>query len=150
MAYKKKNKRHFKQTTYKGVKFKSAYEAQIARYLDSLGAEWSYEPEKFSYTPPVCYYTPDFHVKYPDGTTEYLEVKGYFDPQARMKMQAIKEQYPDMKITLHFMKEYTRVTPKSATTYMDWADKHNYKVRFFNEFGTWIDGDEEQIDEHTV
>lgn len=140
---KKRNKRHFKKTKYKGINFKSAYEAQVAMYLDEIGAEWAYEPETYSFIPPKSHYTPDFKVKYKDGTEEYLEVKGYFDPQAKMKMQCIKEQYPDMPITLHFMKPYTRLSAKSPLTYLDWADKYGYKVRYFNEYGTWLDGDPE-------
>ena len=33
--YKVKNKRNFKYKTYKGVKFKSTYEAQVAQTLDA-------------------------------------------------------------------------------------------------------------------
>ena len=58
----------------------------------------------------------------------------------------IKEQYPDMPIVLHFMKEYTRISPKSPMTYLDWADKYKYPVRHFNEYGTWLEGEEEVHD----
>ncbi len=144
--YKVKNKRNFKYKTYKGVKFKSTYEAQVAQTLDSQGIKWEYEPEKFTYQPPLAVYSPDFKVTYPDGRVEYIEVKGYFDPQARTKMQMIKQQYPDLPIVLHFMKEYTRISPKSPMTYLDWADKNKYPVRHFNEYGTWLEGDEEVTD----
>lgn len=143
-AYKKPNKRHFKQKTYKGVKFKSSYEATVAKYLDEIGASWEYEPEKFPYTLPVSYYTPDFKVTYKDGTTEYLEVKGFFDPAARVKMHCIKDQYPDLNVVMHFMKEYTRLTPRSPVTYLEWAEKHGYKVRFFNSFGTWLSDEDDE------
>lgn len=139
----KRNKRHFKKTKYKGITFKSAYEAQVAKYLDEIGAKWEYEPETYEFVPPKSHYTPDFKVVYKDGRKEFLEVKGYFDPQAKMKMQCIKEQYPDMPITLHFMKPYTRLTTRSPLTYLDWAEKHGYRVRYFNESGTWLDGDPE-------
>ena len=144
--YKVKNKRNFKYKTYKGVKFKSTYEAQVAQILDSQGIKWEYEPEKFTYQPPLAGYAPDFKVTYPDGRGEKIEVKGYFDPQARTKMQMIKQQYPDLPIVLHFMKEYTRISPKSPMTYLDWADKNKYPVRHFNEYGTWLEGDEEVTD----
>lgn len=142
----KRNKRHFRKTRYKGITFKSKYEAQIAKYLDAIGAEWAYEPDTYEFTPPKSHYTPDFKVKYPDGTEEYLEVKGYLDPQAKMKMKCIREQYPDMKITMHFMRPFTKVTPRSPYTYIDWAEDNGYKVRYFNEFGTWCEGDPE-VDE---
>ena len=113
-------------------KFRSKYEAKVAEYLTSIGAEWKYEPEHFYYQPPKAKYTPDCWVKYPDGTEEYLEVKGYFDPRARVKMLLVKEQHPELNLALHFMREGVKLNAKSSTTYKDWADKYAFRVRRFN------------------
>lgn len=144
--YRKPNKRHYKRVKYKGTTFKSSYEAQVAKYLDELGVKWEYEPEKYPYTLPVCYYEPDFKITWNDGTVEYMEAKGFFEPQDRTKMKVIREQYPDMNITMHFQKEYNRLSPSSPTTYLEWAEKHGFPVRFFNEFGTWLSTEEENND----
>ena len=142
--YKRPNKRHFQQKEYKGVKFKSTYEAKIAKALEDLGCEWKYECEKFPYQLPVSYYTPDFWVKYPDGREEYIEVKGMLDSADRLKMRCVKEQHPDLNISMHFMKEFNRLDAKSPTTYLEWAEKHGFKVRFFRGGETWFNGEEEE------
>ena len=118
-------------TKPKKPKFRSKYEAKVAEYLTSIGAEWKYEPCSFYYQPPKAKYTPDFWVKYPDGTEEYLEVKGYFDPRARVKMVLMKQQHPELDIALHFMRENCKLSSKSRTTYKDWAEKYAYRVRPF-------------------
>ena len=145
--YKAPNKRHYKPKVYKGVKFKSNYEATVAKQLDELGCEWKYESEKFPYQLPTSYYTPDFWVKYPDGTEEYIEVKGMFEPQDRLKMRAIREQYPKLNIVMHFMKEQNRLNSKSPTTYLQWAEDHSFPVRFFNDAGTWLSTEEEEVED---
>lgn len=115
------------RTTYNGQTFASAFEAQIAEYLSSIGAEWTYEPIRLPWIPKLRIYVPDFYVKLPNGESFYLEAKGYFDPQARVKMSQIKKQYPDLDIRMFFMNDSIKIPPAKTTTYADWAKKTGYK-----------------------
>ena len=63
------------ETKYKGYRFRSRLEARWAVFFDALGLDWEYEPEGFDLGDGV-WYLPDFRVKYPDGSIEWLEVKG--------------------------------------------------------------------------
>ena len=115
-----------------GTKFASTFEAQIADYLSAIGAEWEYEPIRLPWIPKLRHYVPDFHVKLPSGESFYLEAKGYFDAQARMKMQQIKEQYPNLDIRMFFMNEDVKIPPAKVSTYGDWARKVGYTYYTFD------------------
>lgn len=55
---------------------------------------YRFEPLKFRIGS-VCFYTPDFEVVAADGTLEYHEVKGFWDPKARVKIKAAASMFPD-------------------------------------------------------
>lgn len=120
------------RTTYAGQTFASAFEAQVAEYLSSIGAEWKYEPIRLPWIPKLRLYVPDFYVKLPNGESFYLEAKGYFDPQARVKMSQIKKQYPDLDIRMFFMNDSVKIPPAKTTTYADWAKKTGYEYYTFS------------------
>lgn len=119
------------RTTFGGTTFASAFEAQVAEYLSSIGAEWTYEPIRLPWIPKLRLYVPDFYVKLPSGESFYLEAKGYFDPQARVKMSQIKKQYPGLDIRMFFMNDGVKIPPAKTTTYADWAEKTGYRYYTF-------------------
>lgn len=126
-----------KKSSFAGTTFASAFEAQVAEYLSSIGAVWYYEPIRLPWIPKLRLYVPDFYVRLPNGESFYLEAKGYFDPQARVKMSQIKKQYPDLDIRMFFMNEHVKIPPAKSSTYADWADKNGYKYYTFDkDFGT--------------
>lgn len=123
------NRRRTKKAyLHNGIKFRSKYEAKIAEQLTNLGLDWEYEPETLRYVPPVCTYTPDFRINYPNGKTEYIEVKGYLDPLSRNKMLCVKQQYPNLNFSFHFMRD-NKLGSKSKIKYTDWAIKHGFTLR---------------------
>lgn len=63
------------KTKYKGMEFKSRYEANIAMLLDKMGWCWDYEPESFLLE--KGHYMPDFKCTHPNGRITYVEVRGY-------------------------------------------------------------------------
>lgn len=77
-----------------------------------------YEQLKIPYT--LSYnYIPDFAV-----LDEYLlEAKGYFRPEARAKMKAVKEQHPELDLRLLFQ---NNGKIGKNFRYSDWAEKHNF------------------------
>lgn len=121
-----------KKAVYNGTTFASAFEAQVAEYLSSIGAEWQYEPIRLPWIPKLRLYVPDFYVKLPSGESFYLEAKGYFDPQARVKMSQIKKQYPDLDIRMFFMNDSIKIPPAKVSTYADWAKKTGYPYYTFS------------------
>jgi len=72
-------------------------------------------------------YVPDFKIFNEDGSFKYIEVKGFLDAASRIKMHLIKQQYPDMNVDFHFMRN-NKVTPRSKQTYKDWAQKNGYQA----------------------
>jgi hypothetical protein len=66
-------------------------------------AGWQYEPFTFTFAGvtrgAVCY-TPDFKLLYPDGSHEWLEVKGWETSRDRTKWRRMKQFYPLEKLTV--------------------------------------------------
>lgn len=77
-----------------GLVLRSSWEANVARVLTSYGIPFQFEPVVFTY--PIKRgnkaYTPDFFLP---ATQEWIEVKGYFDDNSRIKMKRFKKYYPD-------------------------------------------------------
>lgn len=59
-------------TMYRGIKMRSRLEADFAQYLDSVEAEWSYEPTCFA--GPIGQWLPDFRAE-SGNSVYYVEVK---------------------------------------------------------------------------
>ena len=103
------------------LKFKSKWEAEVARQIEERGYEVNYEKLKLKYIIPESEhtYTPDFEVG-----DWIIEAKGKFDPQDRKKHLLLKEQYPEKKILLIFLNANQRLSKKSKTTYAQWCEKN--------------------------
>jgi hypothetical protein len=81
--------------------FRSGWEANIARYLKHIGAQFEYEPTTFSFIEHgvkhgTVSYTPDFKIYSPNNPLQYKywEVKGYLKPEDRTKINRFKKYYP--------------------------------------------------------
>ena len=112
-----KNTKKGRRSDLGGLYVRSSWEANYARYLNSLQengriSSWKYEPDTFVFygvkRGAVCY-TPDFLIIYPNGQKEYHEVKGYMTSESRTKMKRMKEYYPDVVIKLVDRKEYSLI-----------------------------------------
>jgi hypothetical protein len=79
--------------------FRSAWEANYARYLSFVGEEWEYEARTFEF--PVRrgnrFYTSDFYLP---RRGEYHEVKGWADRDWEVKLSRMRRYYPDVKIVV--------------------------------------------------
>ena len=101
-------------------KFRSGLEEKVATLMDTLGVSYEYESTVVPYVIQHNY-TPDFLL--PSGI--FLECKGYWDPEDRRKIKAVKEQNPHLDIRMVFQTPYNRINKKSKTTYAQWCDKHD-------------------------
>lgn len=104
--------------------YRSGLEERIAKELEAAKVPVLYETDKITYTQPakVRTYTPDF--KLPNGI--YVETKGRFLPEDRMKHLLIKEQHPDIEIRFVFSNSRTPITKGSKTTYGMWCEKNGF------------------------
>ena len=100
--------------------YRSGLEKRVADLMTELGVLFEYEDTTVPYV--IRHnYTPDFHL--PNGV--FLECKGYWEPEDRRKIKAVKEQNPELDIRMVFQTPYNRINKKSKTTYAQWCDKHN-------------------------
>ena len=109
-------------------KFRSGLEEKVATLMDTLGVSYEYESTLVPYIIQHNY-TPDFLL--PSGI--FLECKGYWDPEDRRKIKAVKEQNPYLDIRMVFQTPYNRINKKSKTTYAQWCEKHDIKWTTFTD-----------------
>lgn len=93
---------------YKGAYMRSTWEIKYAKYCIKNKIKYRYEPRIF----PIEYsykgirkegtYRPDF---YHPETDEYIEIKGWWRGDAKVKLEAFKERYKDLKIKVLMKKE---------------------------------------------
>lgn len=88
------------KSSYNGNYFDSKLEAGYAIYLDQCKErgeiqEWRKQITKHLDVngKHVCDYRLDFEVEYSDGRIEYVEVKGFWTPEARIKVKLFEAIY---------------------------------------------------------
>ena len=104
----------------KTSKFRSKLEERIADLLGELGISYEYESKRVPYTI-QHFYSPDFIL--PNHV--YLEAKGYWEPQDRRKILAVKKENPDLDLRMVFQSPFNTISKKSKTTYAQWCEKHD-------------------------
>ena len=109
-------------------KFRSKLEERVADLLSNLGISYEYESTIVPYVIQHNY-TPDFLL--PSGV--FLECKGYWAPEDRRKIKAVKKQNPDIEILMIFQAPYNRISKSSKTTYAQWCDKHGIRWSSYQE-----------------
>ena len=102
--------------------FRSAWEANIARYYNYLGIKWEYEPKTFVFANikrGSVSYTPDFYLINED---KWIEVKGWFDGKSKTKLKRFKQQYHKeyKKLILITEKEYNEIKKKVSPFIKNW------------------------------
>ena len=105
--------------------FRSSLEARIGEQLTEEKTQFDYESEKLPYVIEAKY-TPDFILKKADGTPMYIEVKGYFTPEDRRKILAVREANPGIDLRFVFSSWSTKLRKGSKTTYGGWCEKHGF------------------------
>jgi len=114
----KSGKREDLNNTY----FRSAWEANIARYYNYIGIKWEYEPKTFIFENikrGSVSYTPDFYLPEED---KWIEIKGYMDSKSKTKLKRFARQYPEeyKKLELIQQKEYNEIKRKMSGFIKNW------------------------------
>lgn len=94
--------------------FRSKWEHNYALILEiwrQFGAvhAWEYEPDTFWFEKikrGVRSYTPDFKVTWPNGSTEYHEVKGWMDDKSKTKLKRMAKYHPKIKMVVIESRDY--------------------------------------------
>ena len=102
--------------------FRSAWEANIARYYNFIGVKWEYEPKTFVFENikrGSVSYTPDFYL--PDED-KWIEVKGWMDQKSKTKLNRFKKYYPDeyKKLVIVQEREYNEIKRKISPLIQYW------------------------------
>ena len=132
MRFKKGPRKVKKKPQYQGRTFASAAEIKCAKDMEERGIPWEYEPEKWLWNPPPKKYNVDFKVTRDDGSVLYIEYKGYFRTEDKVKMIAIKKQHPERDVRMIFThpeKPVEGATKRKDGTKLsnaEWATKNGY------------------------
>ena len=78
---------------YKGIKYRSNWEVNTAKYFESKGINFEYEAKIFELD--GCTYTPDFYLINDD---KFIEIKGYWYEDAINKFEKFKQKYNNIEI----------------------------------------------------
>ena len=108
IAWAKKAYADLKSKHEKPIKFRSKLEESVASLLEGLGVSYEYESTKVPYTIQHNYH-PDFVL----SNNVYLETKGYWDPEDRRKVLAVKRDNPDIDLRMVFQSPYNTISKKS-------------------------------------
>ena len=107
---------------------RSRWEANVARYLNWLQVKgkvrkWRYEPQRFwfeSIKSGTRSYLPDFWVEKPNGSSYWLEVKGYWDPKSKTAVKRFAKYFPDEILVIIASAEYKELEQKFKDEIPDW------------------------------
>lgn len=107
-------------------KYKSRLEFLIHRKAKTVfkGKRVEYEVSTLPYTVPREY-RPDITVLGSDGVPIFIEVKGYFRPEDRSKMQWVKRANPQADIRLVFAQD-NKLNKRSKSRYSDWCRRNGF------------------------
>lgn len=108
----------------RNTRYRSQFEINLARALAERKVTFEYEQAKLEYIPKPRTYTPDFYLPEQDI---YIEAKGHLDKGDRVKMQLIKQQYPDLDIRFVFVRATNKIYKGSKTSYADWANRYGFQ-----------------------
>lgn len=98
-------------------KLKNKFEKKLYAQLKRNKIEFKYESERIPYLI-AGHYIPDFLILTPTGKL-YIEAKGYFRPEHKRKMIAVKKLNPNLDIRLIFYSENKK--------YIKWCEKNGFK-----------------------
>ncbi len=96
---------------------RNKFEQKIGRQLKKAKVKFEYEGTRIPYLL-ARYYIPDFILSTSRGKV-YIECKGYFRPEAKAKMVAVKKLNPQLDIRILFY--------ASNKTSIKWANKHGFR-----------------------
>lgn len=111
-------------------KTRNKFEQKIESQLKKAKVKFGYETERITYLL-SGYYLPDFVINTPTGKV-YVETKGYFRPEHKRKLVAVKRLHPELDIRLLFYTERVKD--------VRWAQKNGFRYAISTIPKEWLDG----------
>jgi len=108
---------------------RNKFELKIHAQLKRKKVKFKYEADRISYII-TGHYIPDFTVQHSTGPV-YIETKGYFRPEAKRKLVAVKKLHPAIDIRIVF---YSR-----RPADIRWAEKHGFLWAVGSVPKEWLD-----------
>lgn len=102
-------------------KFRSSWEANMARLLNYLNLHWRFEYKRF-YMRDGNTYLPDFLILSEDNPwkTKWLEVKGLWHKGDKRRMISFMNEFPDETLKIVTSKEYKKLEKKYKPLIKNW------------------------------
>ena len=129
---------------------RSKLERRVRDILKEQGIRHRYEPHSFEYFKKVkggfcdgCqgsdvaqsrWYTPDFYLQDYDS---YLEVKGYWTAEDRMKMRCVLALHHDLDLTMVFHQN-NKLNKSNPTRYLEYCDKYGIKALLVRDLESYL------------
>jgi predicted nuclease of restriction endonuclease-like RecB superfamily len=110
--------------------YRNKFEKETALFLKKKRVRFKYETERIPYVI-AGHYIPDFVVTTPTGRI-FIETKGYFRPEDKRKLVAVKKCNPQLDVRLLFYKE--------VPSQVRWAIKNGFKYAISTVPLDWIKG----------
>lgn len=115
-----------KPTYYSGRKYRSAFEADVAKTLTEAGIGFAYEPKRLHYTDHNQFdatYLPDFLL---DDHMTIVEAKGWLNAEERSKLIFARMANRQHHIVLCLQSPHSKLSGYKAMTAADWCRKHDF------------------------
>lgn len=109
---------------------RNKFEKKLFQQLSDIGIKFEYEPERIPYVR-HHQYIPDYKLFTPLGII-YVEAKGYFRPEHRAKLIAVKQQHPNLDIRI--------VLYRSSKKDTKWCEKNGFIYAINNIPDVWLEG----------
>jgi hypothetical protein len=113
-------KRGFRTIADKRIFFRSAMEADYARFLTFMGIKWEYEPKTFWFPgieSGTMSYTPDFFLS-EEG--RYVECKGWMDAKSKTKLRRMSKYHPEIRVDLIDWKSFRGICRGVGRVIPEW------------------------------
>lgn len=111
-------------------KRRNKFEERIYKQLKRAKVNFGYETERITYLL-TGYYLPDFVLSTPTGKV-YIETKGYFRPEHKRKMVAVKRLHPEIDLRILFYSHNNKN--------IKWAEKNGIKYAIDKIPKEWLNG----------
>ena len=122
MTQRKRQQQQAASTTKRSSKYRSKFEASVAKNLVDNKIKFSYETINIDYII-TSSYCPD--IIFDNGII--CEIKGLFRKEERRKHLAIKAQHPTLDIRFIFQNSKTKLSKaKGSLTYAKWCERHGF------------------------
>lgn len=109
---------------------RNKFEQRVEKQLKKAKVKFSYESTKIPYVL-AGHYIPDYIIETPTGLV-YVECKGYFRPEHKRKMAAVKKQHPELDIRILFYSKKIKD--------IKWAEKYGFRYAIETIPGEWLQG----------